>query len=107
MSDTYPDELEPFIADQRRKDPAFAAAWETRENRESIIGALLARRRELGLTQADVADAMGVTQATVSEFESADVDPRLATIVRYARAVHCTLEISLSPTDIEVSGPDA
>lgn len=96
------DELEPFIAEQM-KDPAFAAAWEAGEVRDSIIGALLARRQELGLTQAAVAASMGIAQATVSQFESAETDPRLSTLTRYAKAVYCTIEIRLSPVEVELT----
>lgn len=39
------------------------------------------------MTQGKVAEAMGVGQSTVSEFEASN-DPRLSTIQRYAQAVN-------------------
>lgn len=92
----WQDELEPFIAEQK-KDPVVGLAFIQEEVRDDIVAALYLRRRDLGLTQADIAEAIGVTQATVSEFESGRTDPRLSTLVRYAAAVKATLEIVMTP----------
>ena len=54
-----------------------------------LVLRLVKARKEAGLTQTDVAEAMGVSQVTVSEFERCvgKDGPRIATIQRYARAV--------------------
>lgn len=54
-----------------------------------LVLRLVKARKEAGLTQTDVAQMMGVSQATVSEFErcAGDDGPRIATVQRYARAV--------------------
>ncbi|MEH3088163.1 MAG: helix-turn-helix transcriptional regulator [Microbacterium arborescens] len=49
--------------------------------------ALVALRREAGLTQQDVADFMGCTQQAVQKLERYDADPQLSTLRRYANAV--------------------
>lgn len=49
--------------------------------------ALIQARKEAGLSQRELADYLGVKQATISRFESPDNDPRLSTIRRYATAV--------------------
>lgn len=98
-----PDELEPFIAEQMQ-NPAFAARF----TRGDVIEALTARRREIGMTQADIAAALDVSQATISEFESAAQDPRLSTLFRYAAAVRCTLDVKVQPaTDATEAGSPA
>ena len=48
---------------------------------------LVRHRRDLDLSQEEVARRMGVSQPTVSEFERYDNDPKLSTIRRYAHAV--------------------
>jgi transcriptional regulator with XRE-family HTH domain len=48
---------------------------------------LVARRKQLGLTQADVARAMGRSQSVVSDIETMSSDPRLSTLRRYALAI--------------------
>lgn len=57
-----------------------------RENRE-MRAALVRVRREGGLTQADVAEMLGVSQQAVNKLERYDADPRLSTLERYANAV--------------------
>ena len=44
-------------------------------------------RREAGLTQADVAELLGVTQQAVNKIERYDADLKLSTLERYANAV--------------------
>ncbi len=60
-----------------------------------VVNELRRRRKEAGLTQADVAARMGTTQSAVSEIESgATADPRLLTVLRYAQAVGLQLHLS-------------
>lgn len=49
------------------------------------------RRKELGLTQTQLAKASGVTQQTISEVESGRI-PRLATACAIAAALSVTIE---------------
>ena len=44
------------------------------ERRHSVSGQLLTLRRELGLTQAEVAARMGTSQSAVARFEAGDLD---------------------------------
>ncbi|MGP4092957.1 helix-turn-helix domain-containing protein [Nonomuraea sp. KM90] len=52
-----------------------------------LIETLVAMRKRLGLTQADVAEKMGRSQPAVSDFERVGGDPRMSTIRRYAFAI--------------------
>lgn len=45
------------------------------------------RRHELGLTQAELADAAGVSQPLIARIEGGDVDPRLSTLRRIVEAM--------------------
>jgi transcriptional regulator with XRE-family HTH domain len=54
---------------------------------EEFLARLVRLRRELGMTQADVARLLGISQASVSEFERADNDPKYSTVRRYAHAI--------------------
>lgn len=58
---------------------------------EELHAKLLRAREQQGLTQAQVAELMGVSQPTVASFERYDNDPRLSTIRRYAHAVGVTI----------------
>jgi predicted transcriptional regulator len=62
------------------------------ERRHNLSGQLLSMRRELGLSQAEVAARMGTSQSAVARFEAGDLDVRLSTIERYTTALGGTLE---------------
>ena len=61
-----------------------------------IIDKLRERREALGLTQADIAERLDVSQRSVSSYENADaVGMELTSLLRYAEAVGvklCLLE---------------
>lgn len=59
--------------------------------------ALKSRRRELGMSQAEVAKRLGISQPCYSEIETGAVCPTLATASRFAAAVDSTLLRLLSP----------
>ena len=56
---------------------------------------LAARRRAQGLSQSDVAERMGTSQSAVARLESGATNARLSTLLRYAEAVGCGLNIGL------------
>jgi DNA-binding XRE family transcriptional regulator len=53
------------------------------------------RRRELGLTQAEVAELAGITQPALSRIEGGGGVPTLAMLHRIARAMHTTFTITV------------
>ncbi|HWB37684.1 MAG TPA: helix-turn-helix transcriptional regulator, partial [Rugosimonospora sp.] len=74
-------------------DAALAAE---RARTEAWISAyhLAEERKRLGLTQRDVAEAMGVTAGRVSQIEHGDLDVNeVATLSRYAQALGARLRI--------------
>lgn len=56
-------------------------AVDVNEETLSLVRALAARRRELGLRQEDVAELAGLQQAAVARMETGRVVPRLDTVV--------------------------
>lgn len=64
--------------------PGFA---KIEERRRQLVADLVARRRELGLSQAEIAARMGTSQPAVARLESGTADVRLATLERYAAAL--------------------
>ena len=83
------------------KEPAFAEAYNALEDEYSTLGELLRARQHAGLTQAEVAERMGVAQASVARLESSAGSrkhaPSISTLRRYAAAVGCDLRITLAP----------
>lgn len=68
-------------------DPATLRSAKDTEALANLIESLVRHRKACRITQKEVAQAMETTQSAVSEFERLGGDPRLSTIMRYARAV--------------------
>lgn len=83
------------------KRPGYAAAYAALEDEYAALGELLRARRNAGMTQAEVAERMGVAQASVARLESSAGSrkhaPSLSSLRRYADAVGCELRITLAP----------
>lgn len=80
-------------------DPDFKAAYDALEDEFAALSALLKARKEAGLTQADVALRMGVSQPVLARIESSlgkrDHSPSLSTLRRYAQACGKKLVIQM------------
>jgi ribosome-binding protein aMBF1 (putative translation factor) len=87
-----------------RKDPQYIAAYDAMEEEFGLASALVKARGDADMTQEQVADAMGTTQAVVARLESGRVLPSTRTLERFAKATHTRLRISFEP---EKPGPDA
>jgi predicted transcriptional regulator len=79
------------------ENPAVKAEYERIEREEMpALDAILKARKETGMSQSDVAKAMGVSSAVVSRLESALItgkhSPSIATLRRYAAAMGKRLE---------------
>jgi transcriptional regulator with XRE-family HTH domain len=62
-----------------------------------IAEQVAARRRSLGLSQAELADLCGTTQSAIARLESGGRPPRIDTLLRVANALDCELEVELRP----------
>lgn len=103
MTDKYNPVPFDVEATKRRwmRDPKFRAAYDALEDEYAALTELLRARQHAGMTQADVAERMGIAQASVARLESSAGSrkhaPSIATLRRYADAVGCDLRISLAP----------
>lgn len=61
-----------------------------------LIQALIAKRIECGLTQADLARRIGTKQSAISRLERGDVNPTLGFLKKIAHALHTNLLVSFS-----------
>ncbi|GBU15074.1 hypothetical protein AwPolaro_04520 [Polaromonas sp.] len=85
----------------KKESPAFARAWNAQAEEFEALDVLLSARKRAGLTQAQVAAAMGVKQSALARVEaslsSRSHAPSLATLRKYAQAVGCRLELRMVP----------
>lgn len=82
--------MDDLIRQIARDNKDFLDDIEDAKELHRLLDELVERRKQLNLTQTDVARLMGVTQPTVSAFESEDSNPRIETVQRYARAVNAS-----------------
>jgi len=61
-------------------------------------------RVEHGLSQAELAAKLGVSQPYVARLESGDQPPTLATLVRLAQRPGLEFHIDVTPTEVRMSG---
>ena len=76
------------------KDPEFAGEFEALSEEFAVAHALIKARTEAGMTQADVAERMQVSQARIAKLESG-TNVSITSLKRYAEATGTKLSISL------------
>jgi ribosome-binding protein aMBF1 (putative translation factor) len=76
------------------EDPAYRAAYDALEGEFALASAMIEARAAAGMTQQQVAEAMGTTQAVVARLESGRVMPSSRTLQRFAAATGTRLRIS-------------
>ncbi len=80
-----------------RKDPEYLAAYEALEEEFALAEALIRARAHARMTQEQVAQAMGTTQAAIARLESGRSMPSTRTLQRFAAATGTKLRISFVP----------
>ncbi|MER6520639.1 helix-turn-helix domain-containing protein [Streptomyces sp. NPDC060334] len=89
------------LARERRSAERHSETPEVRAERAEIrlamafAKAVYDRRKELGLSQAELAERAGLTQAKISRVEGADAVPTLPLLRRLAHALDASLNIAL------------
>ncbi len=78
------------------EDPEYRREYEALEDEFTVLDACIAARAKSGLTQAQVAERLGVSQPAVARIESGK-NVSLKTLRRYAHALGCTVKIELKP----------
>ena len=79
-----------------RGDSKYKAAYDALESEFSIADALIRARVDAGLTQAEVAARLGVTQPAVARMESGR-NISLKSVARYAGAIGRPITLEITP----------
>lgn len=80
-----------------KKDPAYVAAYASLDGEFALASSLIKARTDADMTQAQVAHAMGTTQAVVARLESGKMLPSTRTLQRFAKATRSRLRITFEP----------
>jgi ribosome-binding protein aMBF1 (putative translation factor) len=85
------------VAKEWMTRPEFVAAYDALEDEFAVATALIKARADAAMTQEQVAQAMGTTQAVVARLESGKTMPSTRTLERFAKATHTRLRIRFEP----------
>ncbi|WP_406297814.1 helix-turn-helix transcriptional regulator [Embleya sp. NBC_00888] len=69
----------------------------------ALAQAVYERRSALGLTQSELADRAGLTQAKISRIEGSDTVPTLPLLAKLAKAMDASLNIALDDDNTQVT----
>ena len=83
--------------DEQMKDPAVKAAYDELIPDFDIVRAMIEARRTTGITQHQLSEKTGITQADISRLEHANGNPSLRTLKRLAAGMGMQLRISFTP----------
>ena len=82
---------------EQLRDPEFKAEWDALEPERQIIRAMLEGRGRADLTQQELAEATGITQADISRLENGTANPSLRTLKRLASGMGMRLKVDFVP----------
>ena len=82
---------------EQLKNPEFKVEYDALEPEFQIIKAMLDGRNKLNLTQKDLAELSGITQADISRLENGNANPSIRTLKKLAAAMNMTLDIKFVP----------
>ena len=86
---------------EQLRDPEFKAEWDALEPERQIMRAIVEGRDEQALTQKQLSEMTGITQADISRFENGTGNPSLRTLKRLAEGLGMSLKVefvSKTPT---------
>jgi transcriptional regulator with XRE-family HTH domain len=82
---------------EQLKNSDFKKEWDALEPEFTIIQAILDARQKSGLTQKELSEKTGITQADISRLEKGNANPSLRTLRRLAAGMGMNLEIKFVP----------
>lgn len=88
--------LNEFIEEQLQ-DPVFKEKYDALEPEFTVMQAMIDARKEKGMTQKELAEATGISQADISRLEHGTGNPSIKTLQRVAQALQMALKIEFVP----------
>lgn len=87
-----------------RKNPEYVKAYDALEEEFALADAFIRARAQADLTQEQVAERMGTTQAVIARLESGRVKPSTRTLERFAKATGTRVRIRFEPEPSPAAG---
>ncbi len=89
------DDLEKLIKNKKAESEDFALDFEDGYEMFKIGVILRQARKEIGVTQQEVADKLNTTKSVISRMENHAEDIRLSTLRKYAKALGRKLKLEI------------
>ena len=84
------------LADLRQRlleNPGVRKEYAQADAEFSLIEAIIIARRDAKLTQAELAEKIGITQSAIAQLEAGRISPSIATLRHYAEATGHQLRV--------------
>ena len=88
------------LTDELMQDPKFREEYEALQPEMDITRAILDARINAGLTQMELSEKSGISQADISRLEKGTRNPSVALLKRLAEAMDSTLKIEFVPKKV-------
>lgn len=82
---------------EQLKDPNLKKEYDALRPEMAIIQAMIDAREKSGMTQKELSEKTGITQADISRLENGNANPSLKTLQRLAEGMGMTLKIEFVP----------
>jgi DNA-binding XRE family transcriptional regulator len=89
------------VENLKREDPEFKQAFDVIEAEYALIKKAVDLRKELGVSQPEIAKLTGLKQQTVSRIETVGNTPTLRSFIKYLEGIG--LEVELKKKDVNLS----
>jgi HTH-type transcriptional regulator / antitoxin HipB len=88
-------DLKKYIANRKKRNPAFAEGFESGYNHLKIGVVLRQARETSGRTQEEIARILKTQKSAISRIENHSEDIRLSTLEKFAKSVGRKLEVKI------------
>ncbi|WP_029320812.1 helix-turn-helix domain-containing protein [Butyrivibrio sp. AE3004] len=89
------------LTNELMQDPEFKKEYEALQPEMDITRAILDARIRAGMTQIELAEKSGISQADISRLEKGTRNPSIALLKRLAEAMDSTLKIEFIPKGLQ------
>ena len=89
---------------EQMKYPAFAEEYRALEPEFAIVQAMIDARKTSGLTQRELSEKTGITQADISKLENGSANPSIKTLQRLAAGMGMRLKVEFAPAKEDAHG---
>ena len=89
-------DFQEYLAEQLQ-DEEFKKEYDALEPEFAILQALIDARKNSGITQKELSQRTGITQADISKLENGNANPSVKTLKKLAKGLNMRLKIEFVP----------